>query len=139
MGTEHDAMANQLVRVLVGYDGINRDTFEIRALAMVMAKNPKLEFLDYEEAAANYHNGRPPRRMRASDVIDGAKAAWEKRTGARMLTVDHRIKSPKPANYDEMVRTFQGITRQFRDQGIDPTNEDILKENARRVREAKGT
>ena len=138
MDPKFDAMANQLVRAMVGFDGINRDTFEIRALALVMSKNPKLDYEDYEEAVVNYHNGRPPRRMRASDVIDGAKASWERRTGARMLGNDVRPKSPKPANYDQMVRTFEGIAQQFRNQGIDPTNQDILKENARRVREAKG-
>lgn len=47
-------------------------------------------------------------------------------------------KSPRPANYDDMVRTFRRIVQDFKAQGVDPTNEDILKENARRVRAAEG-
>jgi len=47
-----------------------------------------------------------------------------------------REKSPKPKNYAAMVKAFQRIAHEFREQGIDPTNEDILKENARRVRSA---
>jgi hypothetical protein len=136
MGSRFDAMANQLVRMMIGFDGINRDAFQIRAVASVMAKNPSLEFDDYEEAVVAYHNGSPPRMMRASDVIDGARVARDKRTQARMIAGDEvRAKSRKPDNYDEMVRAFTGIVRDFRAQGIDPTNEDILRENTRRIRE----
>lgn len=46
-------------------------------------------------------------------------------------------KAPKPANYDQMVKAFEKIAHDLRAQGVDPTNEDILKENARRVREAE--
>ena len=138
MEQHHSEMAAQAMRIIAAFDGRTLDEFEIRALAMVMAKHPKLEFLDYEEAIVNYHQ-QPRPRMRAGHVIEGAKREWEKRTGARMLAVgDNRGKSPKPANYDEMVRGFTRIVEDFKAQGIDPTNEDILKENARRVREAEG-
>lgn len=45
-------------------------------------------------------------------------------------------KAPKPANYDQMVKSFEAIAHELRAHGVDPTNEDILKENARRARAA---
>lgn len=128
--------AARAMRIIAAYDGRSLDDFEIRALAMAMAKNPKLEDADYEEAIVDYHQ-QPRSRMRAGHVIEGAKRAWEKRTDARAITSSGEVTGvPRPKNYAAMVKAFQRIAHEFREQGIDPTNEDILKENARRVRAA---
>lgn len=128
--------AARAMRIIAAYDGRTPDEFEVQAIAMAMERNPKLLDEDYENAIVDYHQS-PRNRIRAGNLIEGAKRAWERRTDARAITSTGEVTGvPRPKNYAAMVKAFQRIAHEFREQGIDPTNEDILKENARRVRAA---
>ena len=132
------ASANRAMRIIVAYEQRESDEFEIRALSMAMARHPKYTDEDYEAGIVDYHSRPQQRRMKAGDVIAGARAWFDKRTDARAIessAPDDAV--PRPANYKNLVAQFTQINREFAAQGIIATNEDLLKEHSRRVQEAR--
>lgn len=123
------------MRILVAYEQRQSDEFEIRALAMAMAKFPKLTDADYEAGIVNYHAQPQQRRMKAGDVIAGAKRAFEVRNQTHAVEAGPHDTVPRPKNYVSLRNQFTQILREFKAQGLNPSNEELQREHARRVRE----
>lgn len=132
------ASANRALRIIVAYEQREADPFEVRALAMAMAKFPKLTDEDYEAGIVDYHSRPQQRRMRAGDVIDGAKRAYAVRNETRAIESGNVTDAvPRPSNYRQLRFQFTQLTKEFKAQGVIPSTEDLLREHARRVRESR--
>lgn len=130
-------MAARAMRMLVAFDYRTPDEFEQVAFASVMAKNPSLIQQDYDEAITVYHNRPQPRKMRAGDLVEAARKVRDRRTDAQAVesgNIDNAV--PRPSNYRQMVTGMTQIVKEFKAEGVNPTNEDVMKEFSRRVRES---
>lgn len=137
MGDQYTSLAALAMRQIVSFDYREPDKFEIRAFEILMRRHPHLEQDDYAEAIIQYHDRPRPPRMKAGDLIDGARKARERRMGSRELT-DFRTgdEVPRPTNYKQMLMGFTQIVREFKDQGIiNPSNDELIREYDRRVKE----
>ena len=138
MEQRFSAMAARAVRMIAAFDYRTPDAFEQTAFATIMSRHPRIEWEDYEEGIAAYHEQAGARKMRAGDLLGVAKRAWEKRTDARSLPADDLVgdEVPRPANYKQMLAGMRQLVREFKDQGIvNPSNEDLVAEYNRRVKE----
>lgn len=134
-----ERLAAELLRVIVGYDGRDDiDQFAVTAFASGMKRNPHLEREDWYQGIEDWYMRPQAGRIRVGDLVHAAKAARTHRLGGNRLAVEAgRTYAPRPANWDEMVSGMQAIVRQFRAEGADPTDEDVLREWARRQPHAR--
>lgn len=131
--------AARTLRIVAAYDGRALDEFEIRALELVMAKYPKITEKDYREGIVNYHR-QPRPRMKPGHIIEGGRRAFAERTAERAISTGSPASAvPRPDNYAQMLAGMAQITKEFKSQGIDPTNKDVLREYSRRVKESRNS
>ena len=124
------------MRIIVAYEQRESDQFEIQALAMAMARSPHLTDADYEAGIVDYHSQPQQRRMKAGDVLYAAKSRFNRRADTHGLDAGPSDAVPRPTNYKHMVMGFTQIVREFKDQGIiNPSNDELIREYDRRVKE----
>lgn len=126
------------MRILVSAERRQSDQFEVRLLAMAMAKYPQFEPQDYEAGIVAYHSQHRDRNMKVGDVIDGARRAYADRNKVQAIEAGPYDAVPRPSNYRQLRFQFERIAQEFKAQGVMPSNDDLLREHARRVRQQKG-
>lgn len=135
---EHRTRAAALLRIIAAYDGREYDDFIVTAFATGIAKYEHIPDTDWQAAITDWYLTPGVRRITVGDLCAAAVKTYRVRTKADTIgELEHSNKRvPKPAGFDQLVREMTIIVREFHAQGATPSNEDVLREWARRAQKA---
>lgn len=133
-----DAAATEILRIIAGYDGRQFDEFQIRAFASGIRKYPQFTREDWHQGIEDWYLNPGSARIRIGDLIGTTREAHRRRAGADGFQLEAgRNYVPRPPHFDQMVADMSVVVREFRAEGLDPTDEDVLREWARRQPHAR--
>ena len=138
-----EQQAARTLRIIAGHDHRfdDIDDFTVTAWASIIATAPQDTSRDDWETAIRTHYQQPgAARIKPGDLRHQAIHNRNKRLGTRAITTNHlHQRSQPPDNFHELVATATQVSRELRQMCINPTQETVEAETARRTREKAAT